>query len=51
MLPTKFQVSCPYGSEEAKKRFSIWLPQCPFWISEQKDFSDFLSRSYYYDSY
>ena len=37
MLPTKFQVSWPFGSgEEAKSRFSTWLPS---WISDWKDIS------------
>ena len=42
MLPTKFRVSWPFGSgEEAKNRFSRWLPWQPSWISDQNDFSYF----------
>ena len=34
MLPTKFQVNWPFSSgEEAKNRFSRWLPWWPSWIS------------------
>ena len=34
MLPTKFRVNCPFGSEEeAKNRLSRWLPWRPSWIS------------------
>ena len=33
MLPTKFWVSGPFGSEEAKIRFSRWQPWYPVWIS------------------
>ena len=33
MLPSKFGVNWPFGSEEAKNRFSTWLPWRPFWIS------------------
>ena len=37
LLPTKFQVSWPFGSgEEAKARFSRWRPP---WISVRNDFS------------
>ena len=44
MLPTNFQVNWPLGSgEEAKNRFSRWRPS---WISDQKDFSYFLSTSH-----
>ena len=34
MLPTKFQVNRPFGSEEeeAKNRFSRWRPWLPAWI-------------------
>ena len=41
MLPTKFQVNWPFGSEEAKNRFSRWLSWRPSWISNQHDFSYF----------
>ena len=45
MLPTKFQVSSPFGSgEEAINRFSGWRQRRPSWISDQKDFS------YFYES-
>ena len=40
MIPTKFQVNWPFGSgEEAKNRFSRWLPLPPSWISDLNDFS------------
>ena len=43
MLPTKFQVNWPFSSgEEAKNRFSRWLPWRPFWISGWHNFSFFL---------
>ena len=43
MLPTKFRVNWPFGSgEEAKNRFSRWLPWRPPWISDWRDFSFFL---------
>ena len=39
MLPTKFGVNWPFGSEEeVKNRFSRWRPS---WISDWNDFSDF----------
>ena len=42
MLPTKFQVNWPFDSgEEAKNRFSRWLPWWPSWISDQNYFSYF----------
>ena len=42
MLPTKFLVNQPFGSEEeAKYRFSRWLAWGPSWISDQHDFSYF----------
>ena len=41
MLPTKFRVNWPFGSEEAKNRFSRWLPWRPTWISDRHDFSYF----------
>ena len=43
MLPTKFQVNWPFSSgEEAKNRFSRWLPWRPSWISGWHNFSFFL---------
>ena len=48
MLPTKFKVNKPFGSgEEAKNknRFSRWPPWQLSWISDQNDFSYFLSMS------
>ena len=42
MLPTKFRVNWPFSSgEEAKNRFSKWLPWRPSWISDWHDFSYF----------
>ena len=42
MLPTKFQVSWPFGSEEeAKNRVLRWRPWRPSFISYQNDFSYF----------
>ena len=41
MLPTKFPVNWPFSSEEAKNRFSRWLPWPPSWISYWHDFSYF----------
>ena len=42
MLPTMFGVNWLLGSgEEAKNRFSRWLPWQPSWISDQHDFSYF----------
>ena len=39
MLPTKFQVSWPFSSEEeGKNRFSRWPPS---WISDRNNFSYF----------
>ena len=47
MLPTKPGVNWRFGSEdEVKNRFSIWLPWQPSWISDQNDFSYFLSTSH-----
>ena len=44
MLPTKFRVNWPFGSEEeAKNRFSRWPSS---WISDRNDFSYFLSTFY-----
>ena len=46
MLPRNFQVNWPFCSgEEAKNRFSRWPPQPPSWISDQNNFSHFLSTS------
>ena len=41
MLPTKFQVNWPLGSEEVKNRFSRWEPWPPSWIPDRNDFSLF----------
>ena len=42
MLPTKFRVKLLLGlGEEAKNRFSRWLPWRPSWISDRHDFSYF----------
>ena len=42
MLPTKFRVNWPFSSgEEAKNRFSRWLPWRPSWISHWHNFSYF----------
>ena len=42
MLPTKLQVNWPFSSgEEAKNRFSRWLPWRPSWISGWHNFSFF----------
>ena len=42
MLPNKFGVNWPFDpGEEAKNRFSRWLPWRPSWISDQQDFSYF----------
>ena len=42
MLPSKFGGNWPYGSgEEAKNRFSRWLPWRPSWISNRHDFRYF----------
>ena len=46
MLPTKFRVNWPFGSGEAKNRFSRWLPWLPSWISDWHDFSYFWSTSH-----
>ena len=47
MLPTKFRVNWPFSSgEEAKNRFSRWLPWRPSWISDWHDFSYFWSTSH-----
>ena len=44
MLPTKFRVNWPFSSgEEAKNRFSSWLPS---WISNWHNFSYFWSTSH-----
>ena len=40
MLPSKFGVNWPFGSEEAKDRFSRWLPW-PSWFSDRNNFSYF----------
>ena len=41
MLPTMFDVNWPFGSGEAKNRFSKWRPCRPSWISDWNDFSYF----------
>ena len=42
MVPSKFGVNWPFGSgEEAKNRFSRWMPWRPSWISDQNNFSYF----------
>ena len=42
MLPTKFQVNWPFGSEEeVKNRFSKWLSRLPSWIFNRNDFNYF----------
>ena len=47
MLPTKFRVNWPFSSgEEAKNRFSRWLPWRPSWFYDRHDFSYFLSTSH-----
>ena len=52
MLPSKFWVNWPFGSgEEAKNRFSRWLPWRPSWISYQNNFNYFLSISHPNASY
>ena len=49
MLPTKFQVKCPFGSEkEAKNRFSRWRPSS---FSCQNGFSYFQCTSHFDASY
>ena len=47
MLPTMFGVNLLLGlGEEAKNRFSRWLPWRPSWISDQHDCSYFWSTSH-----
>ena len=42
MLPSKFGVNWPFGSaEEAKNRFSRWLPWRPSWISDRNNLTIF----------
>ena len=42
MLPTKFGVNWLLGlGEEAKNRFSRWLPWRQSWISDRNDFTNF----------
>ena len=43
MLPSKFGVKWPFGSGEAKNRFSRWRPS---WVSDWNDFCYFWSTSY-----
>ena len=52
MLPTKFRVNWSFSSgEEAKNRFSRWLPWWPSWIYDRHDFSYFWSTSHPNASY
>ena len=47
MLPSKFGFNWPCDSgEEAKNRFSRWLPWWPSWISYRQNLSYFLSISH-----
>ena len=48
MLPTKFQVNYPFGSEEVNDRFSRWRPS---WTSDRNDFSYFWSTCHSDASY
>ena len=41
MLPTKFQVSWPFGSGETKNRFTRWRLWRPAWIINQNNSSCF----------
>ena len=42
MLPTKFQVSWPFCSEEEViNKFPRWPPWRPYWISDRNDFNYF----------
>ena len=41
MLHTKIGISWPFGSGEAKNRFSRWQLWQSFWISDQNDFNYF----------
>ena len=51
-LPSKFGINWPFGSgEEAKNRFSRWLPWRPSWISDRHYFSYFSSISHHNASY
>ena len=46
MLPTKFGVNWPFGSEEeAKIRFSRWGPWRPFWFSDRHDLAILIYES------
>ena len=52
MFPTKFGVNWPFSAgEEAKYRFSRWLPRLPSGISDQDDFSYIWSTSHTDASY
>ena len=52
LLPSRFGVNWPFGSgEEAKNRFSRWLPWRPSWISDRNDLSYFWSISHPNASY
>ena len=47
MLPPNFRVNWSFSSgEEAKNRFSRWLPWWPSWISDWHDFSYFWSTNH-----
>ena len=45
ILPTTFRVNWPFDSGEMPNRFFRQLPWWPSWISDQNDFSHFLSTS------
>ena len=52
MLPTKFRVNWTFCSgEEAKNRFSRWLPWQPFGIFDRNNFSYVRSTSHPNASY
>ena len=43
IIPTKFQVNRPFGSEDAHNRFSRWQPS---WIKNWNDLAIFLSTGH-----
>ena len=45
ILPTKFWVNWPFGSEEVQNRFSRWMPMHPSCISYQNNVSFFWSTT------
>ena len=45
MLPSKFGVNWPFGSKEAKNRFSRWRPWWPTWISDRNEFRFLIYKS------